>query len=135
MDPLLNELDNSIQSEPLKSKILRLIEGIINNILDYPNEQKYKKLNKKKFFQKFPYQSLFDILDLIGFKSVPNCEYIKYNENITNFDKLNGIIYSHYGKKYSKVFNALTMNIVYNIKNYKDKYGRTTVPLKDGFFF
>ena len=97
----LNEIDKEIKNINNKREALGLIEGIINNILTHPKEDKYRKINKNKITQKYPYDSLFKFLTLMKFrKSTEDDSYIKYSKDALWLNNIIPLMYEHYNLPY-----------------------------------
>ena len=97
----LNEIDKELKDINNKREVLGLIEGIINNVITHPKEEKYRKINKNKITLKYPYESLFHFLSLLQFKtSTDDDSYIKYSKNAQLLNNIIPLIYEHYNIPY-----------------------------------
>ena len=78
IDQGLNVIDREIKDKDQQREVLGLIEGVIHNLLNHPNEEKYKKININKIRRKYPYDSIMSFFALIKFKKYDDPSFIKY---------------------------------------------------------
>ena len=76
----LNLLFQQVNNHEIMSKILKIIFTILNNISQYPEEEKYKRINITKFLSKYNFSIIETFLLDIHFQKA-NDGYICYQDN------------------------------------------------------
>ena len=121
IERVLNEIDKEIKDINNKREVLGLIEGIINNVINHPKEDKYRKINKNKITLKYPYESLFHFLSLMQFKqSTEDDSYLKYSNDSQWLTNILPMVYDHYTLPYDYIRPANN-----NIKQSMKRSGMT----------
>ena len=102
IDQGLNVIDREIKDKDQQREVLGLIEGVIHNLLNHPNEEKYKKININKIRRKYPYDSIMSFFALIKFKKYDDPSFIKYIKEPSWLDNVIPLMYAHYNIPYDK---------------------------------
>ena len=117
IDQGLNVIDREIKDRDQQREVLGLIEGVIHNLLNHPNEEKYKKININKIRRKYPYDSIMSFFSLIRFKRYEDPSFIKYTKEPSWLDNVIPLMYAHYNIPYDK--NKEDISCCYNWSVYK----------------
>lgn len=108
IDDGLNEIDKEITDVNKQREVLGLIEGVVLNVINHPNEEKYRKINLEKIRKKYPYQSIGNFFNLIKFRKVSETDqaFIRYSKEVNWLSNIVPLMYEHYHLKYEKSKNA-----------------------------
>ena len=78
----LTNLENKIKDHFTMSNIYKIFDVMINNIISNFSVERYKKINIKKIHQKYPYDEITEIFNIMKFDKIPNSDYIEYTKDV-----------------------------------------------------
>ena len=98
----LTNIDNEIENINTRSDVIGLIEGILMNIMMYPKEEKYRKINSEKIKIRFPYNSVIDFFTLCKFtRDNYKADFLHYSKPSNWLRNILPAVYGHYEISYN----------------------------------
>ena len=110
----LTTLENKIQDHLTMSNIYKIFDVMINNIISNFSVERFKKINIKKIHQKYPYDEITEIFNIMKFDTIPNSDYIEYTKDVNLLLDSYKII-NNRRKQYNEI--KVNMNNQNNINN------------------
>ena len=107
IDEGLSKIDKEIQNFATAKEVLKLLEGVVNNILIHQHDEKFKKVNIEKVLKRYPFKSIENFLTIIEFKRVEHSPFMKFQKEPNWLKNVNPMMYQHYGLKTNQTMNVL----------------------------
>ena len=110
----LTNLENKIKDHLTMKNIYKIIDVMLHNIISNFSVERFKKINIKKIHQKYPYDEITEIFNIMKFDTIPNSDYIEYTKDVNLLSDSYKII-NNRRKQYNEIKENINNQIKTNI--------------------